>query len=124
MKLSQVTYNALVEAQVDLGKLGETVNSACDKRKVAKETFAQTGKAFTRNEQARIARAELTDEEDFALVIVAFDTAMLKVQKTWGLDVWELPPVIRESAPKLWPYKGERKPAVGANAVQAEAVLA
>jgi hypothetical protein len=120
MKLNQVTAIELKSAGVDLGKLGETVNNACGKRKVTLERFSQTSAAFGRAENARIARAELTDVEDFALVIMAFDAAMSKVQKTWGLDQWALPEVIRESAPKLWPYakpepKSEIKPAVRAS---------
>ena len=81
MKLSIVTYDELVANGVDMGKLGECVNSASDKRTVKNEKFTQSGKAFTRSESAAISRSKLTDPEDLALTIVAFDTAMLKSKR-------------------------------------------
>ena len=104
MKLSVVTYDELVANGVDMGKLGECVNSASDKRTVKNEKFTQSGKAFTRSESAAISRSKLTDPEDLALTIVAFDTAMLKVQKTWGLEGWSVPEAMVAAAKACWPF--------------------
>ena len=104
MKLSIVTYDELVANGIDMGKLGECVNSASDKRTVKSEKFTQSGKAFTRSESAAISRSKLTDPEDLALTIVAFDTAMLKVQKTWGLEGWSVPEAMVAAAKSCWPF--------------------
>ena len=104
MKLSVVTYDELVANGVDMGKLGECVNSASEKRTVKNEKFTQSGKAFTRSESAAISRAKLSDPEDLALTIVAFDTAMLKVQKTWGLEGWSVPEAMVAGAKSCWPF--------------------
>ena len=104
MKLSAVTYDELVANEIDMGKLGECVNSASDKRTVKSEKFTQSGKAFTRSESAAISRSKLTDPEDLALTIVAFDTAMLKVQKTWGLEGWSVPETMLAAAKACWPF--------------------
>ena len=104
MKLSVVTYDELVANGIDMGKLGECVNSASEKRTVKSEKFTQSGKAFTRSESAAISRAKLSDQEDLALTIVAFDTAMLKVQKTWGLEGWSVPEAMVAGAKACWPF--------------------
>ena len=104
MNLTKVTYTVLKDAGVDIGKLGESVNSACEKREVSKETYSQSGKTFTRSEASKIARKSLNDVEDFALTILAFDTHMAKAAKNWGLETWELPVAMIESAQHLWPY--------------------
>ena len=104
MKPSAVTYDELVANGVDMGKLGECVNSASDKRTVKSEKFTQSGKAFTRSESAAISRAKLSDPEDLALTIVAFDTVMLKVQKTWGLEGWSVPEAMVAAAKACWPF--------------------
>lgn len=104
MKLSVVTYDELVANGVDMGKLGECVNSASEKRTVKSEKFTQSGKAFTRSESAAISRSKLTDPEDLALTIVAFDAAMLKVQKTWGLEGWSVPEAMVAGAKSCWPF--------------------
>ena len=104
MKLSVVTYDELVANGVDMGKLGECVNSASEKRLVKNEKFTQSGKAFTRSESASINRSKLSDQEDLALTIVAFDTAMLKVQKTWGLEGWSVPETMLAAAKACWPF--------------------
>ena len=104
MRLSVVTYDELLANEVDMGKLGEAVASASDKRTVKSERFSQTGKNFTRSESANISRAKLTDPEDLALTIVAFDAAMVKVQKTWGLEGWNVPEAMLAGAKACWPY--------------------
>lgn len=115
MKLSVVTYDELLANGIDLGKLGECVNSASEKRTVKNEKFTQSGKAFTRSESAAINRAKLSDPEDLALTIVAFDAAMMKVQKTWGLEGWSVPENMLTAAKACWPFVK-----VGASATQSE----
>lgn len=115
MKLSVVTYDELVANGIDMGKLGECVNAASEKRTVKNEKFTQSGKTFTRSESASINRAKLTDPEDLALTIVAFDIAMMKVQKTWGLEGWSVPENMLTAAKACWPFVK-----VGASATQSE----
>lgn len=105
MNLTKVTYSVLREEGIDLGKLGDAVNSACAKREVSKETYSQSGKAFSRSETSKIGRNSLTDIEDFALTVVAYDTHMAKAAKTWGLETWPVPVAMLETCKHLFPYR-------------------
>lgn len=108
MTINKVTHTVLTDEGVDVGKMAETVNAATSKREITKERFSQGKSKFARSESSEINRNELTDAEDFALTIMAFDAAMTKVQKTWGLETWNLPVKMLETAKTIWPY---RKPA-------------
>jgi hypothetical protein len=107
MQITKVTYNQLRDGGVDMGEFGKLVNSAVSKREVSKETFSQSGKAFTRSEASKIARNELTDSEDFALTVLAFDTAMAKAAKTWGLADWKVPAAMVANAKVICPFRAE-----------------
>lgn len=105
MTINKVTHTVLIDEGVDVGKLAETVNAAAAKREVTKERFSQGKAKFTRSEASEIARTDLTDEEDFALTLMAFDASMTKVQKTWGLERWDIPVKMIETAKTIWPYR-------------------
>lgn len=111
MKVTKCTFGQLKDAGVSIDKLLETVQSAIAKREILKQGVTQGKQAFRTSESAKVARNALTDAEDFAMQVIAFDKAMQKACETWGTFEWALPKYIVENASKLFPHVSDPVPA-------------
>lgn len=103
MRLSEYTAALLKDAKVDLGKLGEATNSAHGKRDLTKTSLTEGKSGFKGSEGFKIDKNNLTDAEEIALRVEAWDTAMAKAEKSWGPFERTLPAGL-ECVKVMFPY--------------------
>ena len=109
MRLSEYTAALLKEQAVDLGKLGESLNSAHAKRDLTKTSLTESKSGFRGSEGFKIDKGGLTDAEEVALRVEAWDTAMAKAEKSWGAFDRTLPAGL-ECVKVMFPYRKAAKP--------------
>lgn len=112
MKLSKVTFDGMVAAGVDCGKLIDAQKQAHEKRDVTRQALTESKKGdFSGSEGFKLAGRQLTDAQAFALKVFAFDCHMVKAA-AWGLTTWEVPEFLTTNAKAFWPYKSGGESAV------------
>ena len=94
----------LRDGGVDTTKLLASLNSALQKTAEKKSSFTENNKGFSGSRSWDVKRASLLVHEEHALSIAAFNTAMEKAQKLWGLATFEVPEAMIGKALTQWPY--------------------
>jgi hypothetical protein len=115
-RISDNTFTSLKAAQVDVSKLLASLNSALSKKSLVSHSVTQGRTSFKQSEKAEIERRQLTDHEDYALVINAFDSYMVKGYKRWATDdesiaQWPIPASMIHNCKNLWPFVVVETPA-------------
>jgi len=117
-KISEQTARLLKSQAVDLGELCSAIEAAWDKRETKTASVNEVKKAFNVKESAVVGKLNLSDREDLALRLLAFDTACQKAIKSWGVFDYSLPESL-ECLPQVFPFKG--KPAKAEKLVEVPA---
>jgi hypothetical protein len=91
-RLSQQTAQLLKSVQVDLGELCVHLEAGLEKRDVRRTSLTENGRGFTGSEGFHVSKSVLIDErEEIALRVLAFDIAMQKAAKQWGVMDYGIP---------------------------------
>ena len=103
-KISEQTARLLKSVKVDLGELCSAIDSAWEKRETKVASVTEVKKSYNTRESATVSKMHLTDKEDLALRLLAFDAACIKSQKAWGVFDYSLPESL-ECLSNVFPFK-------------------
>jgi hypothetical protein len=124
MKLTQVTFEAMQAAGIDTNAYTNCLGTAQKKKAEGEHKVTQGKDSYKQVERSEITKLHLTEAEDYAMMILAFDSNQSSACKKWSKFSWTLPVDLVVAAQAYWPYvskssdKQEAKPAIS----QADAV--